>query len=137
MTTPDIITEMAGMDKDMTGFKYTQGPWRVCGNGDCSCKTVSASDHPICKVTSGDWGDSYPSVRIVGHSFSLDRKAEAYMEQITYGCVDEDVAKGNALLIAASPDLFEALKALLVISDPNTNEFVKARAVVAKVEAAS
>jgi len=70
---------------------------------------VSDADHPVAKVISGKWGDDYPAVRLVGTS-SLDEKAEAYMDQITYGEIPKEEAKANARLIAAAPDLLEAAK---------------------------
>jgi len=76
----------------------TEGPWHACNNGECSCKGVGCADHPIADVTVGAWGDNYPSIRLVGES--LNQKAEAYMEQITYGEVSSDAAKANARLIA-------------------------------------
>lgn len=87
--------------------KFTPGPWSVCGDGKCSCKTVMAPDHPIAKITAGEWGDDYPAIRIVGDS-SLTAKAEAYMEKITYGEISEPVARANALLIAAAPEMVAA-----------------------------
>lgn len=87
---------------------FTPGPWKACGEAECSCKVVSCGQHPIAQITSGKWGDDYASVRLVGNS-SLDMKAEAYMEQITYGEVDEATAAANARLIAAAPDMYAAL----------------------------
>jgi hypothetical protein len=60
-------------------------------------------------VIAGKWGDDYCSIRLVGES-SLDLKAEAYMEQITYGEIPEKEAIANANLISAAPDMYEALK---------------------------
>jgi hypothetical protein len=91
--------------------EHTPGPWTICCDGKCTCKMVGCSDHPIAKVISGEWGDEYPSVRLVGTS-SLDIKAEGFMEMIGYGSVHEDVATANARLIAAAPDMYEALRAL-------------------------
>ena len=88
------------------------GDWHYCGasRGGCSCMTVMFRDYPICRITSGDWGDDYPDIRLVGDS-SLDAKAEAYMEQITYGSIDEEQAKVHAFLIQGAPDLFHACSA--------------------------
>ena len=83
-------------------MEYTKGPWSACHNGECSCKAIWCNDHPIAEVTAGKWGDDYPSIRLVGES-SLDLKAEAYMEQMTYGEVPEEEAQANANLIAAAP----------------------------------
>lgn len=121
--------------------KHTPGPWSVCGNGECSCKTIMCADHPIAVVTHGEWGDDYPAIRLVGTS-SLDQKAEAYMEQITYGEIGEELARANALLIAAAPDLLATLKALVFhftddgqsCGRPELEVFSKARAAIAKAE---
>lgn len=86
---------------------HSAGPWRACKNGECSCMQVWGNDHPVAIVTSGDWGDDYPAIRLTGNS-SLDQKAEAYMEQITYGSVFPEVAQANARLIAAAPDFYHA-----------------------------
>jgi hypothetical protein len=92
--------------------KHTKGPWRACQNGECSCKVVSSEKHPIANVVSGKWGDDFPAIRLVGDS-SLNMKAEAYMEQFTYGEIYPAVAAANARLIAAAPDLLEAVEELL------------------------
>lgn len=91
----------------MTESAHTPGPWTVCGDGKCSCKTIHCGDFPIAQVTHGPWGDDYPAIRLVG-TCSLDMKAEAYMEQFAYGEVSEPLARANARLIAATPDLASA-----------------------------
>ncbi len=90
---------------------HTPGPWHTCREGKCSCFTVMSDHHPVAQITHGDWGDEYPAIRLVGPS--LDQRAEAYMEQITYGSVGDAAARANWRLIAAAPDLLEALKSLL------------------------
>ena len=90
----------------------TKGPWHACNKGECPCKQVWSNDYPVAEVVSGKWGDDYPAIRLVGES-SIGQKAEAYMEQITYGEVSEELAEANARLIAASPDLLEACEAAL------------------------
>lgn len=72
---------------------------------------VSCKYYPIATVECGEWGDEYPSIRLIGGS--LDRKAEAYMDRIGYGKIPEDVARANAFLISAAPDLYTAGKAVL------------------------
>lgn len=111
-------------------MSHTPGPWRACHDGKCSCKTVNCADYPIAKITVGAWGDDYAALRIVGES-SLDQKVEAYMEQITYGEVDEKTATANARLIASAPDLLEALQKIAAIEDQqfggDWDEIIEAR----------
>jgi hypothetical protein len=82
--------------------------WQLCNDGRCPCLTIMARDYPVAKVTCGPWGDDYPAIRLVGTS-SLEMKAEPYMEQITYGEVSKELALSNARLIAAAPDMLQAL----------------------------
>jgi hypothetical protein len=98
--------------------KLTKGPWHVCdGNksikGICSCMSISCADHPIATVERGEWGDHYPSLRWVKGTGSLDRKVEAYMEFTGYGSIPDEEAVANAHMLAAAPELLEALKAHL------------------------
>ena len=65
----------------------TPGPWHSCRDDGCKCPMVLCDDYPVAEVVKGAWGDDFPSVRLVGNSLEL--KAEAYMEQITYGEVPE------------------------------------------------
>lgn len=88
-------------------MKYTIGPWRACNKGKCVCGQIwsEPADFPVATVTTGKWGDEYPRIRLTD-----DNKAEAYMEMIEYGEVPKEMAEANAHLIAASPDLLDALK---------------------------
>ena len=100
-------------------MNYTKGEWKACQNGKCRCKQIWCDDYPIATVNSGKWGDDYPSIRLVGES-SLDLKAEAFIEQITYGKIPENIARANALLIAAAPDLYQScLSALGIMATLN------------------
>jgi len=87
-------------------LKHTPLPWQACNDGKCSCKQIWCSDYPIAVVNSGDWGDDYPSIRIVGDS-SLDLKAEAYMEQCTYGHIPEEEAEANIQFIVKACNSYD------------------------------
>lgn len=94
----------------------TPGPWRECGRdrGGCVCGIIwsTAHDHPVAAVTSGPWGDEYPSLRFAegGEGTVTPSKVEAYIERIEYGSVDASEAKANARLIAAAPTMLAALE---------------------------
>jgi hypothetical protein len=101
----------------MTGeTKWTPGPWHACKSGNCKCGFVSCDDYPVAKVTRGEWGDTWPSIRIVGET-SLDLKAEPFMDGCMYGSVNDETAIANAKLIAAAPDMAEALRPFAALCD--------------------
>ncbi len=81
--------------------KATEGRWRACGKGDCSCGLITSKDYPIAEIVNGKWGDDYPALRYAKDSTSLNMKVEAYMEQITYGEVPKELVSANAKYIAA------------------------------------
>lgn len=82
---------------NIPGFKGSRGPWTACRDGVCSCKTIGGFDEPIAKVQVGEWGDE---------------------PGFPYGEVSEEVARSNGRLIAAAPDLLEALiEACEIIED--------------------
>jgi hypothetical protein len=89
---------------------FTSGPWGICHNGECSCKSVWCDDHPIAEVVHGAWGDDYPALRFIETDGLSGTAVEAYMEQITYGEIDDATAKANGRLIASAPSLFAALQ---------------------------
>lgn len=91
--------------------EYTPGPWELCGEGTCCCLTISGKDHPIAKVTVGEWGDEFPNLRVEGPI--LARQAIPFIDRIAYGNVDRHTAQCNAHLIAAAPDLEKALSQLV------------------------
>jgi hypothetical protein len=62
----------------------------------------------IATVTRGDWGDTWPSLKIEGDSFS--QRAVPFIDKITYGHIPDDQATANANLIAAAPELLEQLE---------------------------
>lgn len=85
----------------------TAGPWSSCPDDGCKCRIVSCGDYPIAEVTKGPWGDDFPSIRIAGPS--LDRKAEAFMDQITYGEVSDQQFIANRAFIREAPADIAAL----------------------------
>lgn len=86
---------------------YTKGDWHACRDGKCKCKTVRGDNHPICVVEAGEWGDSYPTLKVEGPS--MDRTAKAVMEFTPYGKIPEEEAIANAVLIALAPKLVDEL----------------------------
>lgn len=80
--------------------KRTRGPWKACRKGECPCLNLWCDDHPIAKFESGEWGDTYPAIRLTDEP-SMARKAEAYIEKMTYGTIDQEVAKANIQFIVA------------------------------------
>lgn len=128
---------------------YTPGPWHYCGEGrkdrkPCVCRQVWSTDHPICVVESGPWGDSWPAIRVEP---GIGGKAEAFMEFSEYGSIDKEVADANIRLIAAAPEMLEVLKRLLKSSRdaeecdvdqcPSYCKWCAVRAIILKAEGAT
>lgn len=89
-------------------MKHTKGPWRI---GNCPSYD-GYTGKPYRNIWAGD-GDA----------------AQVIARAIDYGDVD-----ANAALVAAAPDLLEALKGVLRVADRKTVEFDAARAAIAKAE---
>ena len=86
---------------------YTEGPWSA-GEFSHHDPFVTSKDYPIASVFNGDWGDEFPNVRLVKNERAMGECAEAFIETIVYGHIDERTAQSNANLIAAAPDLLDA-----------------------------
>lgn len=90
--------------------KATAGPWTACcAHNLKGCSHVMHEDGMVAEATKGKWGDDYPSLRFVDGS--IDRKVEAYMEQITYGEVSDEQANANKVFIAHARQDIPALLA--------------------------
>lgn len=99
---------------------HTPTPWQECGHkrGGCSCGQIwsLSADVPVAKVTSGEWGDTWPALRPI--SSSIEGKYEVYTEMSAYGSVDPEVAKANAAFIVKAVNAHDALvKALTDLSN--------------------
>lgn len=103
-------TSASALHGAITEAAHTPGPWSVCGDerGGCKCNTIMSENHPIATFERGEWGNEWPSLRVVGGS--LDRTAEPYMEFDAMGEIPDAEALANARLIAAAPDLLAALR---------------------------
>ena len=81
-------------------MKHTPGLLRLCNDGECPCLQIWAPDHPVAVVEHGEWGDSYPALRLVGGT-SFDMKVEAYTEHINYGEIPDETSKADAQRLVA------------------------------------
>ena len=60
-----------------------------------------AGEQLVATVTQGDWGDSYPAMRLKPGESPLAREYEAYIDMLPYGRVEPETGKANALRIVA------------------------------------
>ena len=91
------------------------GPWEACGDdrGGCKCGQVwsKIADHPVAVVERGEWGDTYPAIRLTSDGLH-GTQAEAYLERIPYGEIPEGKSQANMLFIAAAnPETIKELVA--------------------------
>ena len=74
----DLITALAEFAP-----KISPLPWSACNDGECTCKTISNENHPIAQIVHGEWGDTYPDIRLVSGENTIGFRAEAYMHQVS------------------------------------------------------
>lgn len=98
--------------------KHTPGPWRVEDRRNAALKNIRivAGDHKV-----GEVSDVHQ--RDYQGSFRGDHEAADALDA---------VGLANARLIAAAPELLEALKGVVRVADRATNEFDAARTAIAK-----
>jgi len=85
--------------------KHTSGPRTVDGFHGRAEKVIQKSNHEVCVCVMPKWdGERYQELR------------------------------ANARLIAAAPELLEALKGVVRVADRATDEFDAARAAISKAE---
>ena len=113
----DVAPVQSGSpDQTANGGTHSPGPWQTCRNGECRCGAIWTvlGDHPVANVIIGEWGDEYPSLEIEGPETSFDGMTiKPKMEKIVYGSLGKETAAANARLIAAAPELLNALRLLL------------------------
>lgn len=121
-------TSASALHGAITEAAHTPGPWSVCGDerGGCKCNTIMSENHPIATFERGEWGNEWPSLRVVGGS--LDRTAEPYMEFDAMGEIPDAEALANARLIAAAPVMRATLIAALAFLESHRSEFVRPEA---------
>lgn len=106
--------------------KHTPGPWRYSNN--YRTKVLGADGFPVADVEETaitDWSD-------MGIIHWSDAPGRAYIER------SEEEQAANGLLLAAAPDLYEALERLVYClsndMDVGPSTLAQARAALAKVD---
>ena len=120
-------------------MNHTPGTWTACYGGGGRDVVVMCEDYPVAIVTSGEWGDEFPNIRLRPREDGMGSHAEAFTEMIVYGDVGKEIAKANARLVAAAPDLLDALMLYriadvdMVYEEPELGKEVLERARIATV----
>lgn len=103
------------IEKDKLGL-----PWSACGHGNCSCGMIwsKPDDCPVMIAEHGDWGDTYPAIKIENPS-AINEPAIPYTEKIVYGHIPPELAKVRIkYAILAANHFKEAVRILQqIISD--------------------
>jgi hypothetical protein len=112
------VNEVAGLAEKVTGSSYTPGPWYV--------EAVMGDDpHEICIDSREGRGTPEVIASVV------------WDDEDPHPVLGLAEANANARLIAAAPDLLQALKAVVAISDRKHDAWDAAHAVIAKAEGRS
>lgn len=101
----------------MTQFKGTPGPWEI---------KPEEVDRPYIRIRGTQWGGRFKVANVLSPDYDGVHHREA------------DETRANARLIAAAPELLEALREVIgslgvMVADPdNCPEIIKARAAINK-----
>ena len=88
----------------ITGTRATEGPWKACRGGKCSCGLIWGAD-----------GETHVARAISGR----DAGQEWHASDII---ISDAEHQANARLIASAPSLRDALDALLFVAEANFSE---------------
>lgn len=104
----------------MEGFKGTPGPWIVDIRGGC----VAVYQHGRQEDTNGRHRDD-------DRNIAYSNKGAEYDRVVGFWSMDKETIH-DFTLIAAAPELLEALQAVVAVADRATDEFDMARAAIKK-----
>lgn len=99
----------------MTESKHTKGQrWVYCGQDaerpcQCGCIWDVEADYPVAKVIRGEWGDTYPAIKIIKPG-AIGAVVEPYVEKIVYGSVSEEAADAHIRLMVKAPEMCQLMR---------------------------
>ncbi len=93
-------------------IEHSPLPWVGCGEGECECCQIwtDPGDYPVLNVINGDWGDSYPNIRLRNSDTHIGKVAEPYIEKMVYGYVFHETAVANIKFILKAAKLLMILR---------------------------
>jgi hypothetical protein len=100
-------------------IKHSPLPWVGCREGECECCQIwtDPGDYPVLNVTHGDWGDSYPNIKLKDSEAHIGKEAVPYIEKIVYGSVSHEIAVANIkFILKAVNNYYYLVKCLSDIS---------------------